>query len=1239
MEGLRARIRPRRTTPRLLLATVIGVLALVGGPVTAAQAAPTVAIESPQNGDVINNTTPSFSGFASDSTDVLVKIFHDGSLVASATAEGTGAGWSSGAASPELPEGHYTAYAEQTSSGEETGKSETIGFSVVTAAPQVTLGAVPSPSGEAAPSFTGTASDQTPISILIYRGGTASGELVASAGASGTGGAWSSGHASPNLADGEYTAVAIQESSLLGNPTGVSNEVSFIVDTRPPSVSLNGVSSPSKNTSPTFTGTADDSTTVTVHVFDEAQQEVAKATASPSDGSWKSGGLSKSLPSGSYTAIATEPSSVNNANGESARIEFVVNTQPPHVTLEQPARRSSNTAPSFSGTASENSTVTVSVYAGSSVTGTPVTRATAAGTGGPWTSGPVETALSSGTYTAVAEQTSTLENPDGVSETRTFTVDTSAPAVTLAQPPARSGNAQPSFSGTASETTPVTISVYAGANVTTGVPLTEATATGTGGAWSSGPVGAALSSGTYTAVARQPSAIGNLPGVSEAWTFQIDTSSPKVTLNQPSSPSNKTSPSFSGTAAEPTEVDVHVLLGGQQVQEYETTAAAGAWKTGPVSPALPAGAHEYRVYATEVSALGNAPGRSSEYALTVNTDIGLAEVPSPSNNRTPSFSGTAVESKAVVVHVLQEGREVTSATATPSGGHWSTGPLSHPLGVGRNQYTAYASQAATAESAEGRSATVSFLLDTTPPEVALDPVPAASSDATPSFSGTTSQHSEEVEVRVYRGHSATGTPVATVTTRAGSEVSPGVWSWSTPEIPSLGARAGTYTAIARQRSAIGNPEGESKQSVFLVDPELPALTMTPVRSQIDTAAPSFTGTSDQSQPVEVQIYARSARSQTCEVEGPALSTARSATGGAWTTGAAGPALPEGSYAAVARQPTAIPSDPRQAATAPSCFSIDTAAPAVSLTAPSPGTVLGSGSVTASGSAGAAAHDLRQVTVQLFAGEGVGATPLQQVVVSSSAGSWSAVLSGLAPGSYTVRAEQSDEAGNVGLSSASTFWVGAATAASSSLGPTAHFSWFPAHPHVGEAISLVSDSLDPASPLSGYAWALDSGALTAGASSTSAKFTTAGQHVVRLRVIDAAGRSGIVSESIPVSYPLMRPFPLVRIVTTRTIGRVRLEVLSVRAPAGAGVEVSCTGRGCPLRSQLQKVRAAHKAAVPAVTFARFERSLPPGVALHIRVFKAGMIGKYTLFTIRRGKLPVRSDSCVSSTDPKPLGCPT
>ena len=1185
--------------------------------------APTVSLEGVPTPS--NDTTPSFGGFASEKTSVTVDVYPGGSAkgepVRTVTATGTGGSWGSGTLSPPLAEGTYTAVAEQKGAfGNGTGHSGEVHFVVITASPHVTLNSVKTPSGDATPSFTGTASEKgETVSILIFPGASASGTAVSSAFAPGTGGGFSSGSASPELADGTYTAIAVQNSSL-GNPRGESNEVTFTVDTTSPTVTLNPVASPSKNTTPTFTGTATDSTTVVVHVLHEGTP-VATGEGSPSGGSWKSGGLSKSLPSGSYTAFAEQSSSLGNPAGKSAPISFVVNTASPQVKLNQPAPRSGDATPSFSGTASDSTPVTVEVFKGGSLVRT--IGAGAPGGGGEWSSPAVSPALGDGTYTVVAVQPSSLENPAGHSETRTFEVDTSAPTVTVNPPAALSNNRSPAFSGTASESSTVHIHVLEGSTT-----IRELSVTPSGGAWSTEPLSSPLATGhhEYKVFATQESTIGNGSGKSEELPFVVDTTSPVVSLEKVKTPSNVNAPAFHGTDTDAAPVKVEIFSGtsatGSPVSTVLQTGRTGNEWTAASPGALADGI--YTAVAVGPSSLGNAAGHSGEVTFTINTrapEVAITPFKSPSNVRAPSFAGTTTDTEKVVVQVLEAGSPVATAEATPSGGKWKTGAVAPELPAGQHAYTVIAKQKSSLGNPEGASAELPYVLNTLPPTVAIETGASESSnDLEPTFSG-----------------SATDVGPVNVTVKGGgkefkatSAVTAGKWATVPGSIVlPLVKFPITYTVFAEQASSIGNAPGKTKTSTFVVDPSAPSVTMNPVKSQIGTPTPTFTGTAGDTTGVFVAI---------CKI-GPVIckaehgeQEAKSNGAGFWSATEEVP-LPDGEYEAIAWGKSlggTLGTTPRQT------FTIDTAPPAVTVVAPGEGATVSGSGVAVHGAAGTAAHDVSSVTVQLFAGTSAAGSALQTVTVPASGGGWTAELGGLTPGAYTVRVTQSDEAGNVGASQHA--FTDIATAAPTT-GPTAAFTWFPAHPHTGEPVTLVSTSSDPTSPITSYAWNTAGAGFAAGAQSRSATFATRGNHVVQLRVTDGAGRSNVVSEQIPVSFPLMRPFPAVRIVTTRSAGRLRLKALTVEAPAGATVTVSCTGKRCPVRS-LSRVAQRSKgksSGLPTLTFPRLQRALPAGIALEIRVTQAGKVGKFTRFAIRKGRLPLRADACVNATEPKPVPC--
>src|SRR5207302_5407026 len=97
----------------------------------------------------------------------------------------------------------------------------------------------------------------------------------------------------------------------------------------------------------------------------------------------------------------------------------------------------------------------------------------------------------------------------------------------------------------------------------------------------------------------------------------------------------------------------------------------------------------------------------------------------------------------------------------------------------------------------------------------------------------------------------------------------------------------------------------------------------------------------------------------------------------------------------------------------------------------------------------------------------------------------------------------------------------------------------------------------------FAWALSPTApFAAGRPTTTTTFSTPGAHVVRLRVIDAAGRSATASKTILVRHQavtLMQPFPIVRIAGRETKNGVKLTLLTVAAPVSARITVRIQGK--------------------------------------------------------------------------------
>jgi hypothetical protein len=200
--------------------------------------------------------------------------------------------------------------------------------------------------------------------------------------------------------------------------------------------------------------------------------------------------------------------------------------------------------------------------------------------------------------------------------------------------------------------------------------------------------------------------------------------------------------------------------------------------------------------------------------------------------------------------------------------------------------------------------------------------------------------------------------------------------------------------------------------------------------------------------------------------------------------------------------------------------------------------------------------------------------------------------------------------------------------------------------VGETVTLVSNSTDSVEAITSVGWSLaGNGQFTPAGAVITTSFAKPGAYPVQLRVGTAAGLSSIASRTIQVaSVPvaLMQPFPVVRIVGYDTAKGVTLSLLTVMSPLNARVSVSCRGKGCPARAESHFASALgsiRRGGSVLLTFKHFARALPVGVTLQIRVAKPGQIGKYTRFTVRRGKLPARVDSCLDPTGVTPIACPS
>src|SRR4051812_44413982 len=94
-------------------------------------------------------------------------------------------------------------------------------------------------------------------------------------------------------------------------------------------------------------------------------------------------------------------------------------------------------------------------------------------------------------------------------------------------------------------------------------------------------------------------------------------------------------------------------------------------------------------------------------------------------------------------------------------------------------------------------------------------------------------------------------------------------------------------------------------------------------------------------------------------------------------------------------------------------------------------------------------------------------------------------------------------------------------------------------------------------------------------------------------------------------------------------------LSVRdVPAGAAVELRCSGHGCPGKRKTVTVSKSARANVHKLLR---RRHLRPGARLELRITRADMIGKVVRFHVRRGRTPSWKVLCLPPGAAAPARC--
>jgi PKD repeat protein len=249
-----------------------------------------------------------------------------------------------------------------------------------------------------------------------------------------------------------------------------------------------------------------------------------------------------------------------------------------------------------------------------------------------------------------------------------------------------------------------------------------------------------------------------------------------------------------------------------------------------------------------------------------------------------------------------------------------------------------------------------------------------------------------------------------------------------------------------------------------------------------------------------------------------------------------------------------------------------------------------------------------------------------------------------PGAHLVRLRVADRFGAVA--------VREQVVAVGNRAPTADFTVLPTAPRTGELVDFVSTASDSDGVIARIAWDLDDDGAFDDATGRRAfaTFSTSGGHIVRSEAVDWDGAVAIAEQTVSVQEPpaakqgeqptegrprFLDPFPTVRIAGRATSRGAQITLLRLVVPTGSWVDALCRGRGCPVRRLWR--RAAGNGRTVVVRLRSFERRLPVGTRLVIRIGKGGYVGRYVKFVIRAAQAPRRTERCLAPGERAPVRC--
>ncbi|WP_170272568.1 Ig-like domain-containing protein [Litorivicinus lipolyticus] len=223
-----------------------------------------------------------------------------------------------------------------------------------------------------------------------------------------------------SLSDGSHT-ITVSSKDLAGNISAVTSFGLSVDTTAPAAPSIGSMAAFINDTTPTVTGTAEASSTITLY----SGANTVGTTTADSSGNWSV--TTDALATGANSLTAVAKDSAGYSSPASVAVTTTVDTTAPAApTISLTSAITNDTTPTISGTAEALSTIRL--YSGNSVVGT-----ASADSSGDWSV--TTNALATGANSLTATATDRAGNLSGSSVATSLTIDTAVPVVSAVSVP------------------------------------------------------------------------------------------------------------------------------------------------------------------------------------------------------------------------------------------------------------------------------------------------------------------------------------------------------------------------------------------------------------------------------------------------------------------------------------------------------------------------------------------------------------------------------------------------------------------------------------------------------------------------------------------------------------------------------------------------------------------------------------------------------------------------------------